>query len=81
MQTVGLKACRVPCKLPDLQPLQALIQRGVTGDFRAPDIIRFGFTALYTSYEDLWNAIQHLKQVMQHSEWNRPEYQTQSAVT
>ena len=61
--------------------MQALIQRGVIGDFRAPDILRFGFTPLYTRYVDLWEAIQHLGRVMANQEWDAPEFRTQKAVT
>ena len=42
--------------------MQALIGRGVIGDFRAPDILRFGFTPLYIGYEDTWNAAEQLRQ-------------------
>ena len=67
--------------------VQALIARGVIGDFRAgdggahPDILRFGFTPLYTSFEDVWNAVEHLRQVLESGEWQRPEFNQKSAVT
>lgn len=63
--------------------VQALIARGVIGDFRAgqPDILRFGFTPLYVGYEDVWNAAEHLRQVLAEREWQRPEFNRQSAVT
>jgi kynureninase len=61
--------------------VQALIARGVIGDFRAPDILRFGFTPLYTSFEDVWNAVDHLKQVLETGEWRRPEFNRKNAVT
>ncbi len=61
--------------------VQALIARGVIGDFRAPDILRFGFTPLYTRFVDAWDAVEHLVQVMQHGEWQRPEFNVQRAVT
>jgi len=61
--------------------VQALIARGVIGDFRAPDILRFGFTPLYTSFEDAWNAVEHLKQVLESGEWRRDEFNRRNAVT
>ncbi|MFL6691632.1 MAG: kynureninase [Ramlibacter sp.] len=61
--------------------VQALIARGVIGDFRAPDILRFGFTPLYTGFEDVWNAVEQLRQVLASEEWRRPEYNRQQAVT
>lgn len=60
---------------------QALIARGVIGDFRAPDTIRFGFTPLYTSFADVWTAVQILSDVMISRAWDAPEYRTRAAVT
>ena len=63
--------------------VQALIARGVIGDFRAgrPDILRFGFTPLYLGFEDVWNAVEHLRQVLSSEEWRRPDFNRQQAVT
>jgi kynureninase len=67
--------------------VQALIARGVVGDYRAgdqgrhPDILRFGFTPLYIGFEDVWNAVEHLKQVLDSGEWQRPEFNQKHAVT
>ena len=67
--------------------VQALIARGVVGDFRAGDggkyldILRFGFTPLYIGFEDAWHAVEHLKQVLETGEWRRPEFNQKSAVT
>ena len=61
--------------------VQALIARGVIGDFRAPDIARFGFTPMYTGFEDAWVAVDHLAQVVEREEWRRPEFNTRNAVT
>jgi kynureninase len=61
--------------------IQALIARGVVDDFRAPDILRFGFTPLYTRYEDVWQAIEALLAVLQSREYLKPEFQQRKAVT
>jgi kynureninase len=66
--------------------VQALIARGVVGDFRAgdantPDILRFGFTPLYTRFVDAWDAVEHLRQVMQAEEWREARFNQRSAVT
>ena len=68
--------------------VQALIARGVIGDFRAGsgdgkhlDILRFGFTPLYICFEDVWNAVEHLRQVLDSDEWKKPEFNQKSAVT
>ena len=61
--------------------MQALIARGVIGDFRAPDILRFGFTPLYVRYVDAFDAAEHLHQVLHTGEWRRPEFNQRQAVT
>ncbi|WP_081679600.1 kynureninase [Acidovorax sp. JHL-9] len=61
--------------------VQALIARGVIGDFRAPDILRFGFAALYISHADVWEAVATLKQVMAEDAWRTPEFMARKAVT
>jgi kynureninase len=61
--------------------VQALIARGVIGDFRAPDILRFGFAPLYVGHADIWHAVDHLVTVMESREWDRPEFQTRASVT
>jgi kynureninase len=61
--------------------MQAMIARGVIGDFRAPDLIRFGFAPLYNSYADVWDAVEHLAQVMNGRLWDTPEFRAKKAVT
>ncbi|RUS59165.1 kynureninase [Pseudorhodobacter sp. E13] len=61
--------------------MQACIAHGVIGDFRAPDILRFGFTPLYTSEQDVDSAVAVLARIMAQSLWDRPEYKTRARVT
>ena len=61
--------------------IQALIAEGVIGDFRAPDILRFGFTPLYLSPEDVTRAAEILCDVMAESRWDRPEFKARARVT
>ena len=61
--------------------MRALIDRGVVGDFRAPDLLRFGFAALYTRYVDVFDAVRCLREVLTSRAWNRPEYANRLPVT
>jgi kynureninase len=53
----------------------------VIGDFRAPDILRFGFAPLYTRFVDAWDAAAALVEVLRQREWDRPEFHRRAAVT
>jgi kynureninase len=66
--------------------LQALIARGVIGDFRAGapgehDILRFGVTPLYLGFADIWNAVEQLKQVLESGAWREARFARKAAVT
>jgi kynureninase len=61
--------------------MQALIATGVVGDFRAPDMIRFGFQPLYNSFSDVHDAVERLAVLLDNREWDRPEFRTQKTVT
>ncbi|RED12149.1 kynureninase [Pontivivens insulae] len=61
--------------------MQALIARGVVGDFRAPNLIRFGFTPLYLSEEEVVRAAEILAEILESGSWDRPEFHARSAVT
>ncbi len=67
--------------------VQALIARGVIGDFRAgdgkqhPDILRFGITPLYLGYADVWHAVRHLREVMETQKWQQARFSQKQAVT
>jgi kynureninase len=60
---------------------QALIARGVIGDFRAPDVLRLGFAPAYLSFADIAAAARHLAEVLATGEWQRPEFHQRAAVT
>ncbi|MBU4610169.1 kynureninase [Achromobacter sp. GG226] len=61
--------------------VQALIARGVVGDFRDPGILRFGFTPLYVRFVDVWDAVEHLVQVLERQEWRDERFHQKAAVT
>jgi kynureninase len=61
--------------------MQALIAAGVIGDFRAPDILRFGFTPLFIGAGDVDRAIEILAGIMTTGSWDRPEFKTRARVT
>ena len=61
--------------------IQALAARGVMGDFRTPSTIRFGFAPLYLSYVEVVQAAGHLKAVLEHREWDRPQFRVRKTVT
>ena len=61
--------------------VQAMIARGVIGDFRAPDLMRFGFAPLYSRYADVWDAVAVMDEVISTRAWDRPEFLRRQYVT
>ncbi|WP_395446511.1 kynureninase (plasmid) [Aminobacter sp. UC22_36] len=61
--------------------MQALIARGVIGDFRAPATVRFGFTPLYVGFKDVWQAVEILEDIMRTGAWKEARFAVKSAVT
>ena len=68
-----------PLPIP-MAAMPALIADGVIGDFRAPDV-RFGFTPLYTSFSDVWLAVDKLAAILENNTWDQPKFHTRKAVT
>jgi kynureninase len=61
--------------------MRALIARGVIGDFRAPNLLRFGFSGLYTRFVDVFDAVEILREVLASRAWDQPAYHEKAAVT
>lgn len=60
---------------------QALIESGVVGDFRAPDVIRFGLTPLYLRFEDVWTAVERCAEIVGSGSWDQPKFRARRKVT
>ncbi|MDX9666743.1 kynureninase [Pseudomonas sp. P5_152] len=61
--------------------IQALIARGVIGDYREPRIMRFGFTPLYTSFTEVFDAVQILGEILDQETWAQAQFQVRHSVT
>ncbi len=76
------RGSQVSFRFPDgYAAMQALTARGVIGDFRAPDIMRFGFTPLYLQPAEVIRAAEIIEEVMAGRLWDRPEFKTRERVT
>ena len=60
---------------------QTLIAAGVIGDFRAPDVLRFGLTPLYLGFEEIWQAVDILARIMADGTWRDPRFAVRGKVT
>lgn len=77
-----IRGSQVSFRYADGYPLlQALIERGVVGDFRSPDIIRFGFAPLYIDEDDVRRAVEILKDILESGEWDQPRFHKRAKVT
>jgi kynureninase len=61
--------------------MQALIERGIIGDFRAPDLMRFGFAPLYNRYEEVWRAADAIGEILESRAWDQPRLRERRKVT
>jgi len=77
------RGCQVSMRSPldGYAIIQALIERGVIGDFRAPDVLRFGFSPLPLRYTDVWDAVMELAEVLDSGQWQDPRHARRRAVT
>jgi kynureninase len=76
------RGSQVALQMPNAYEVtQALIARGVVGDFRTPDLLRLGFAPLYLTYTQVWDAMETLHQVLGSGEWQNPAFAARAAVT
>jgi kynureninase len=77
-----LRGSHISFRHPDAFELcQALIAHGVIGDFRSPDVIRFGLTPLYLGYEDVWRAVEIMAAILETESWRDPRFAVRGKVT
>ena len=60
---------------------QAIKRKDIISDFRVPDVLRFGVTPMYTRFEDIYQVVMAIKEVMETKAWDRAEYQVRAAIT
>ena len=76
------RGSQVSLRHPEGYPvMQALVARGVVGDFREPDLLRFGFAPLYVRYRDVWDAVDALREVLAGEEYRNPRFRRRNPVT
>jgi len=78
----NLRGSQISFKHENAYPImQSLISRGVIGDYREPNILRFGISPLYMRFEDIWEAIMNLKTIMESREWDSDRFKKRNYVT
>jgi kynureninase len=78
----GLRGSHLSWRHPDsIAVMQALIARGVIGDCRPPDLLRFGFAPLYVRHVDIADAVMQLADVLRTRAWDREEYRARPRIT
>lgn len=78
----SLRGSHVSFRHPDgFAVMKALIAEGVVGDYREPEVLRFGFAPLYNGYAEVWDAVETLRRVLDDEIWRAPEFQERGAVT
>ena len=78
----SLRGSQVSYSHPQGFPImQALVAAGVIGDYREPNILRFGFTPLYVSYTDIWDTVAILADILSQRTWEQPKFQRRGNVT
>ena len=81
-RAAAARGSHISFRHPDARAIsQALIARGVIGDFRDPDILRLGLTPLYLGHEDVWRAGEVLRDVIATAAWRDPQFSKRLAVT
>ncbi len=77
-----IRGSHVSFRHPDgFAVMKALIAEGVVGDYREPEVLRFGFAPLYNGYADVWDAVETMRRVLDEEIWRAPEFQERGAVT
>lgn len=78
----GQRGSQVSFRHPEAYAvMQALIANGIIGDFRAPDVLRFGFAPLYNNLDDIERTVSTLARILNDNIWNKPEFKVKSDVT
>ncbi|MGO2026799.1 MAG: aminotransferase class V-fold PLP-dependent enzyme, partial [Brevibacterium aurantiacum] len=61
--------------------MSALIERGIIGDYREPEVLRFGLTPLYIGFTDVWDTVEALREILDNRLWDAPQHKVRGAVT